>query len=372
MLTKPGLYVHLPWCVKKCPYCDFNSHPLKTDADFAGYTHALIEDFASQQRRWSLNEPFASVFFGGGTPSLFAAEYFALLLKQLPLIDRAPEITMEANPGTTEHADFSDYLEGGINRLSIGAQSFNDAALQSLGRIHGAKDTAIAYEQARQGGFSNINIDLMWGLPNQSVAQCLADLDAAIALQPEHISWYQLTLEPKTEFARRPPMLPVENELHRMEQMGIERLAKHGYQRYEVSAFSQPGYQCRHNRNYWQFGDYLGLGAGAHGKLSANGTVLRTNKPHQPRLYLADPLVTVEHEVDAANLAFEFMLNTLRLVDGVSFETFPQQTGLPVDFLEPSWATLVAQNLVREDRLATTALGFRYLDSVVAAFLPQA
>jgi putative oxygen-independent coproporphyrinogen III oxidase len=365
MLSQPGLYVHLPWCVKKCPYCDFNSHPLKAEHDLDQYVEALGEDFASQ----SLDQAFATVFFGGGTPSLFQAHHFTDILSRASLSKDA-EITMEANPGTTEHANFDGYLNAGINRLSIGAQSFHNPLLKALGRIHNASETHRAFRDARASGFENINIDLMWGLPNQTVDQCLEDLRTAIELDPEHISWYQLTLEPKTEFARRPPILPVEDHLAAMETQGLALLDSHGYGRYEVSAFSKTGRQCKHNLNYWRFGDYAGVGAGAHGKQSLAEEVVRTQKPHQPRLFQADPAKTILQRVTEADLFFEFMLNALRLTDGVTTQTFKSATRLPIDVLQPIWSSLVEQSLMREDRIATTPLGYRYLDTVVSSFLP--
>lgn len=366
MLPNPGLYVHFPWCVKKCPYCDFNSHPLQEHHDFQRYTQALLTDLASQNP----SVPFASVFFGGGTPSLFQADHFSTLIGKFQLAAGA-EVTMEANPGTTEYTNFADYLSAGINRLSLGAQSFDDRSLVALGRIHCADEIRRAFSKARQGGFENINLDLMWGLPGQKAEDAERDLQQAIDLQPEHISWYQLTIEPKTEFAKRPPLLPVESEIAGIEQLGTELLAKHGYVRYEVSAYSKRDRQCQHNLNYWRFGDYMGIGAGAHGKIS-NTQIRRTQKPRQPRLFQQDPKHTIATAVDQQNVVFEFMLNTLRLVDGSSFAELEAQTGIPWQVCEGVWSKLLAQGLVRSDRAATTALGFRYLDSVVSEFLPNA
>ncbi|MEE4282321.1 MAG: radical SAM family heme chaperone HemW [Pseudomonadales bacterium] len=372
MLPHPAAYIHFPWCVRKCPYCDFNSHPLRDQDDFSAYTHALIDDWQTQQRNFDSEAPFHSVFLGGGTPSLFKPSQMAPILEQLSLTADA-EVTMETNPGTTEHHLLGDYLAVGVNRLSIGAQSFDNTQLQKLGRIHNSKETYGAYEQARQAGFANINIDLMWGLPEQTVAAALEDLDAAIALQPEHISWYQLTIEAKTEFAVRTPILPRDNVLADIEASGLKRLQAAGYQRYEVSAFARSGYQCRHNLNYWSFGDYVGIGAGAHGKIShvsKDGlTIERTQKASQPRLYQASPDETRVHPVTLAERPVEFMMNVLRLVDGVETSTFPQRTGLDWTVVEDTWQQLVSQGLVRHDRIATTPAGLRYLDSVLAEFL---
>jgi putative oxygen-independent coproporphyrinogen III oxidase len=367
-----ALYVHFPWCVAKCPYCDFNSHPLKPDTDFERYTHALLQDWRSQLNTFTLNQPFNSVFVGGGTPSLLPAELIQEVLQAMPL-SATVEITMEANPGTTEYTNFAAYRHAGVNRLSIGAQSFNNSALKQLGRIHQACETEKAFAKARLAGFDNINLDLMWGLPQQTVEDALDDLDAAIALAPEHISWYQLTIEAKTEFARRTPLLPVEDTLAKMESAGLQKLKDAGYLRYEVSAFAQDKQFCQHNLNYWSFGDYVGIGAGAHGKLVAPGVstpgLIRTTKAHQPRLYLADPEATQTSTIPSDQLVVEFMLNALRLVDGVDFSTFSTNTGLPWQAVAHMWEPLVEQGLVRADRCATTPLGLRYLDSVVAEFL---
>ena len=365
MLDQVGLYVHFPWCVKKCPYCDFNSHPLKESDDFDAYLDALLQDWHSQPQPNAI----ATVFLGGGTPSLFPPEAMHRLLKALPLANGA-EVTMEANPGTTEHADFAAYRQAGVNRLSIGAQSFNTEHLNALGRIHAHTDTLHAYEQARQGGFERINLDLMWALPGQTVQECLADLHMAIDLAPEHISWYQLTIEAKTEFARRPPQLPHEDHIIDMGEQGGRLLTANGYHQYEVSAFAQQREECLHNLNYWQFGDYLGIGAGAHGKVSHSGYILRTQKPHQPRLFLADPTTLDTHQLELEDLPLEFMLNALRLKGGVPFSYF-DRTGIDWQSVAPKWQSLVAQGLVREDRIGTTELGYRYLDSVVAHFLPD-
>lgn len=375
MLAQPGLYIHFPWCVKKCPYCDFNSHPLFSGSgkgqDFDAYLAHLLADFDSQTTASAVSGAvFSSVFFGGGTPSLFAPEHFAALLEHLPLAPDA-EITMEANPGTTEHADFGDYLAAGINRLSIGAQSFDDAQLGRLGRIHNSREIIDTYHQAVDGGFDNINLDLMWALPQQSVDQCLADLEAAIQLAPQHLSWYQLTIEAKTEFARRPPLLPVEDAVYQMEIEGNQLLAEQGYARYEVSAFARDGRTCRHNLNYWQFGDYLGVGAGAHGKVSTPEQIYRTRKPHQPRVYQQQPTDISRIAVNDQDLLFEFMLNALRLVDGVPVTELQKKTRLDFAQAQDRWSRLADQELVYQDRIACTPLGFRYLDSVVAEFVPR-
>lgn len=371
--SRLGLYLHFPWCVRKCPYCDFNSHPLRgslAEADYLAALHADLDQALADVPEGAID----TVFCGGGTPSLFSAEAFASLLGRLgPWLRADAEITLEANPGTVEYHDFAAYRAAGINRLSLGAQSFDAQQLQRLGRIHGPAETEQAFRRARAGGFDNINLDIMYGLPEQTAPAALADLEQAIALQPEHLSWYELTIEPKTEFARRPPKLAVEADLAEMEHDGLALLEASDYGRYEVSAFARPGRQCRHNLNYWTFGDYLGAGAGAHGKRSrvsgCSVVVERTRKAAQPRLYMADPTRTERCPVTRGELPFEFMMNALRLVDGVDAERFPATTGLARHSLEPQWQALVEQGLVSADRLATTPLGLRHLDAVLQRFL---
>jgi putative oxygen-independent coproporphyrinogen III oxidase len=368
-----GLYAHFPWCVRKCPYCDFNSHPLRGDLDEAGYLSAVEADAAAALSAVPAGR-VDSVFFGGGTPSLFSAGAFARLLAFLqPWLAADVEVTLEANPGTVEHHDFREYRAAGINRLSLGAQSFDPAQLQILGRIHDPDDTLRAFGRARAGGFDNINLDVMYGLPSQTAAAALEDLTKALDLLPEHVSWYQLTLEPKTEFARRPPMLATESAIATMESAGHALLATRGYRRYEVSAYARDGFTCRHNTNYWTFGDYAGIGAGAHGKhsLLVDGhlQIVRTTKPAQPRLYQRDPLQTEQVPVPPEERAFEFMMNALRLVDGVPWPVFESRTGLARAQIAPLWNRLVAEGLVQPDRVATTPRGYRYLDGVLEAFL---
>ncbi len=367
-----GLYLHFPWCVRKCPYCDFNSHPVRGSLDEDGYVGALLRDLGD-----SLADvppgTIATVFCGGGTPSLFSADAFARLFEHLaPWLRSDAEITLEANPGTVEHHDFAACRRAGINRLSLGAQSFSGSQLARLGRIHAADDTARAVERARAGGFEDINLDIMYALPEQTVDAALADLERAVALAPTHLSWYQLTLEPKTEFARRPPPLPDDDVVADMEEAGRDLLAGAGYQRYEVSAYARPGRRCRHNLNYWTFGDYLGAGAGAHGKRTRRGPggvrIERTRKASQPRLYLADPAATERVAVGADEVVFEFMMNALRCVDGVDWPTFEARTGLRREDVGV-WSELAAAGLVREDRVAATDEGLRFLDGVLQRFL---
>lgn len=370
-----GLYVHFPWCVKKCPYCDFNSHPLKTDTDQGAYLDALVLDWQKQFTTLGAKrllatkfQQFTSVFFGGGTPSLFEPIHLQNFLTHIP--HEGAEVTLEVNPGTAERHGFSEFRGAGINRLSIGAQSFADAQLLQLGRIHQSAETVNAFASAREAGFSNINIDLMWGLPGQTVDAALADLEQAIALQAEHISWYQLTIEAKTEFARRPPIVPKDKVLQDIEEAGLALLSKAGYSRYEVSAFAKDHAYCRHNLTYWSFGDYMGIGAGAHGKVTLGGDMIRTQRPSQPRLYQKDPDSIPSILVAADQRVLEFMMNTLRLTGGVSKSVFTQRTGIHWDQIQPKWKELAALGLVREDRCAATDLGLRYLDSVLERFIP--
>jgi len=366
-----ALYVHFPWCVRKCPYCDFNSHPLTEPLPEASYLDALLADLAAQLPMLDRRR-IHSLFFGGGTPSLFSPASFAALIERLAgLLTEDVEITLEANPGTTEHADWHGYRSAGINRLSLGAQSFDGAQLGRLGRVHGPGDTFRAVADARRAGFDNLNLDLMYALPEQAPAEAALDLATALDLAPDHLSWYQLTIEPRTEFAGRPPPLPAEDAVAVMETEGWARLADAGFDRYEVSAYARAGRRCRHNLGYWTFGDYLGVGAGAHGKVTLASGPLRTRKARQPRLYLADPTRHHLEPIPRAALAGEYLLNALRLVDGVSVAEFESTTGLTVDTLEPARQELVDLGLLRPDRLATTPLGYRWLDSVVGRFLGE-
>lgn len=385
-----SLYLHLPWCVSKCPYCDFNSHALalaapgRVRADGAleaQYVDALLRDLEFDLPAiWG--RPVVSVFIGGGTPSLFSAAALARLLDGLRArLSFRPglEITIEANPGSAEYGHLAGYREAGINRISFGAQSFDDQALARLGRVHRAAETELAVTAARQAGFARINIDLMYGLPEQSLDQALTDLDRALALEVDHLSHYQLTLEPNTVFAAKPPHgLPDNEALADIEQASAERIVKAGLARYEISAWAKPGQQCAHNLNYWRFGDYLGLGAGAHGKLTlpAEARIERTVRVKTPRSYMAligDGADPVQRQaVSADDLPFEFMLNALRLVDGVAVDDFSTRTGLAIDALEPAWTHLIDAGLMvaNRGRLAATPRGLAMLNDVLSAFLP--
>ena len=339
-----SLYVHLPWCAKKCPYCDFNSHEARGEIPEADYVDALLVDLAAELPSvWGRG--IVSVFLGGGTPSLFSAEALDRLLGGIRALTALPpnvEITLEANPGTVERGRFADYRAIGVNRLSIGVQSFDDDALAALGRIHSADEARRAIEDARAAGFDAFNLDLMFALPAQDARGALADVESALAFEPPHLSCYELTIEPNTLFARFPPALPDEDARAAIQRPIVERLAVAGLERYEVSAFARPGAACAHNLNYWRFGDYVGIGAGAHGKISRadDGTIVRRWKTKHPARYLAlaadpaageDRLVGGETRVPLADSGLEFMMNALRLVDGFELPLFERHTGVPLD-----------------------------------------
>ena len=378
MLTLPplALYIHLPWCERKCPYCDFNSYQREAQPPFAAYAARLLDDLG-QDRGFAAGRAAGSIFIGGGTPSLFPAEVVDLLLagvrERLVLAPDA-EVTLEANPGSAEAARFRGYRAAGVNRLSIGVQSFADSCLRALGRVHDAREAHAAIVAAREGGLASFNIDLMHGLPHQSPAMALADLEQAIAHEAPHLSWYQLTLEPNTAFHSAPPPLPAEDELAEIQDRGEELLARHGYEQYEVSAWARPGHQCRHNLNYWHFGDYIGIGAGAHGKITlpGQGRVLRTRKTRVPRDYLAGAATSIRTDTAVApgELALEFLMNALRLRKGTSVARFEARTGLAAATIGTQLGALRARGLMESDpaRLCTTALGFRYLNAVLAEF----
>jgi oxygen-independent coproporphyrinogen-3 oxidase len=381
MLTPPplSLYVHLPWCVRKCPYCDFNSWPGGDEAARAPYLDALLLDLRSEAGLAG-GRPLISIFLGGGTPSLFTPGEIARLLEQTAsLFEMADdiEITMEANPGTVECGDPAGYRAAGVNRLSIGAQTFNADALVALGRIHGVDDIERASGEARAAGFDNINLDLMYALPGQDVAAAISDIESAAALGPEHISWYHLTLEPNTVFNARPPAgLPDEDLSFEIQREGEATLAGLGYERYEVSAFARSGRQCRHNLNYWRFGDYLAVGAGAHGKVSTADGVLRYQKPANPRQYVnsisagEEPVRTPTSDDDRL---FEFMLNALRLIDGFDEALFTARTDLPAGVLRRRLESLAERGLIAQSTAqiwAPTATGRRFLNDLQAHFLP--
>ncbi len=377
LLPPLSLYIHIPWCVRKCPYCDFNSHQKSSELPEKEYIDALLKDVASSLV-YVQGRPLQSIFFGGGTPSLFSAKGLASLLtgieKQIPFASDI-EITLEANPGTAERLKFADYRLAGINRLSIGVQSFDDLQLQALGRIHGSDDAVKAIEFALAGGFDNFNIDIMYGLKGQTTAAAMRDLRTAIALTPTHLSWYQLTIEPNTEFYKRPPVLPEDDALIDIQDNGLALLQSHGYSRYEVSAFSQLGRQSCHNLNYWRFGDYIGVGAGAHGKITLpdSRSIVRTRKKKQPDHYLADSHSQPAHRQEIAQdeIALEYLLNVLRLSEGFTAAHFEHNTGLGFDTIEKQVSSLQQQGLMERDGLLIrpSEKGQQFLNSVLEAFL---
>ncbi len=381
-----ALYVHMPWCVRKCPYCDFNSHVAPESIPQQQYIDALLEDLALDAGA-AQGRSLVSVFFGGGTPSLFTPEEVGRFLEAArALVAFAPdaEVTLEANPGTVEHGRFSGYRDAGINRVSLGAQTFDADQLRTLGRIHGSGDIARAVEEVRSAGIDNFNLDLMYGLPAQTLQQAMADLDAAIALEPAHISQYQLTLEPGTVFYHRPPPLPDSDLIWQMQQDCQARLAARGYEHYEVSAYARAGRRSRHNLNYWQFGDYIGVGAGAHGKLTWLASeerdrfaIVRSARIKQPREFLrraAADRVSDRFQVEVADLPFEYMLNVLRLTDDFGEDDFAARTGVAFAQIAPAVAEALRKRLLQEagsGRWRVTELGQRFLNDLQALFLPE-
>lgn len=371
-----SLYIHIPWCVRKCPYCDFNSHAVRDDLPQQRYIDALLRDL-KQELSGVQNRTIETIFIGGGTPSLFDAEGIDQILRGVasitPLAADA-EITMEANPGTFEQDRFAGFMAAGVNRLSIGIQSFHDQHLQALGRIHNRDNAIHAVEKAREIGFQRINLDLMHGLPDQTPAQALADLQQAINLQPQHISWYQLTIEPNTEFYSRPPALPEDESLWAIQEQGQALLAQAGFQQYEISAYSKPGEQARHNLNYWQFGDYIGIGAGAHGKLTypQQDQIIRRWKQRQPKAYM-DALnpVSGEQAIAATERPFEFMMNAMRLLHGAPAALFSERTGLPLSQIQHQLDAMRTRGLLVSDshRLAPTPQGHLFLNDLLEQFL---
>jgi oxygen-independent coproporphyrinogen-3 oxidase len=385
MLTPPplSLYVHIPWCVRKCPYCDFNSHAQVGGLPQDAYVAALLADLDRDLGDFGEaleGRALRSIFFGGGTPSLFSADAIARILigvdQRLPM-EREAEITLETNPGTVEHGRLDDYRNAGVNRISFGVQSFDDAMLGRLGRIHSAGDAIRVIGEARVAGFDNFNIDLMYALPGQDAAGAARDIEQAISLAPAHISHYQLTIEPNTVFASRPPQLPDGDAAWDMQEHCQQMLADAGYAQYEISAYAEPGRRSMHNLNYWEFGDYLGIGAGAHGKLTdaRRGSIRRRAKQRTPRAYLEhagqEHCIAGDHRLDARDLPFEYMMNALRLVDGVPAQAFAERTGLGPDSIAGILQQARGKGWIVEDprRLRTTELGQRFLNDVIGLFL---
>jgi putative oxygen-independent coproporphyrinogen III oxidase len=371
-----SLYIHVPWCVRKCPYCDFNSHTSPQSLPEDEYIAALLMDI-EQDLAWVQGRAIHSVFIGGGTPSLLSPQAYQTLFSQLKQkLDFEPncEITLEANPATIEHGSFEGYLAAGINRLSLGIQSFNGVQLKNLGRIHGQSEAEKAILLAKQAGFNNFNLDLMHGLPNQSLADALLDIEIALSFNPPHLSWYQLTIEPNTAFYRQPPILPDDDTLWAIQEAGQQRLAQAGLLQYEVSAYTH-NKPSQHNLNYWQFGDYLAIGAGAHGKVTTPQGIFRYRKTRLPKDYLAAAPIQQARlgleKVSNEDLSFEFMMNGLRLKQGVPIAYFEQRTGLKWPLLEAQLAPALAKNWLslENNHISCTELGFNYLNDVLSLFL---
>ncbi|ENS4970460.1 radical SAM family heme chaperone HemW [Vibrio fluvialis] len=388
MLTPPALslYVHIPWCVQKCPYCDFNSHALKADIPEEEYIDALLEDLDTDIERYQLaGDPrlLHSIFIGGGTPSLISADGIGRLLRGIEArIAFKPdiEITMEANPGTIEAERFAGYRHVGVTRISIGVQSFEPEKLTRLGRIHGRDEAVNAAKLAHQIGLNSFNLDLMHGLPDQTLDQALADLDRAIELAPPHLSWYQLTIEPNTMFYFKPPTLPDDDALWDIFDLGHQKLTEAGYVQYEISGYSKPGYQCQHNLNYWRFGDYLGIGCGSHGKLSfADGRIVRTTKVKHPRGYLAayqnlaKPYLDSEQLVEDVDRPFEFFMNRFRLIEPCPKADFSATTGLPISVIQPTLDWAIEQGYLSDNdtHWQITEKGKLFLNDLLAAFMAE-
>jgi putative oxygen-independent coproporphyrinogen III oxidase len=379
LITPPlSLYVHLPWCVSKCPYCDFNSYAVRGRVPEAPYIAALERDLEAQAQEVA-GRPIVSIFFGGGTPSLFAPESIGQVLRAARRhleVAADAEVTLEANPGTIERGRFAGYRDAGVNRVSLGAQTFDHRRLVALGRVHSPQETFRAAEELHAAGLGNFNLDLMYALPEQQPADALRDVEQALALGPAHISHYQLTLEPGTPFAALPPALPDEDAAAEMLSASQECLAQAGFAQYEVSAYASPGRRCRHNLNYWLFGDYLGIGAGAHGKITsaAQGVVIRTSQQREPRRYqAASPHAVTRSRVAERDLPFEFMMNALRLTAGFEVDAFTARTGLPWDRVSGVLEGLEARGLIERTAAGcrASARGLRFLNEVLLAVLPE-
>lgn len=376
-----SLYIHFPWCVQKCPYCDFNSHELKNNLNEKKYINALINDL-EQELPLIWGRSISSIFMGGGTPSLFSPESIDQLISALRArLTFSPdiEITMEANPGTVEFEKFKEFNSAGINRLSIGIQSFSEDKLKSLGRIHGRKEAIRAAELAHDAGFNSFNLDLMYGLPNQSQQQAIDDIETAIALEPKHISHYQLTIEPNTFFHHQPPVTPDDDTLWEMQLACQERLAQNDYAQYEISAYAKNSFQSQHNLNYWQFGDYLGIGAGAHGKLTnaPEQTISRSWKVKQPQDYLnnaaSEKRISGQKILTRDDASFEFMMNVLRLNNGFETELFQRHAGLPISTIEKPLKQAEDKGWISWElkRIKPTDTGRQYLNNLLELFMPD-
>lgn len=371
-----SLYIHIPWCVQKCPYCDFNSHALKGDVPHQEYVQHLLADLDADLHLTSGRE-VSTIFIGGGTPSLLSSEAMQMLLDgvraRLPLSATA-EITMEANPGAVEADRFSGYQRAGINRISIGVQSFSAQKLERLGRIHGPEEAKRAAQLATDLNLRSFNLDLMHGLPDQSLEEALDDLRQAIALNPPHLSWYQLTIEPNTLFASRPPKLPDDDALWDIFEQGDRLLTAAGYVQYETSAYAKPGYRCEHNLNYWRFGDYLGIGCGAHGKLTqTDGRIIRTTKTRHPRGFMAGKYLDRQQEVSDSDKPFEFFMNRFRLLEAAPRAEYPLYTGLDESSIRPQIDRALSEGYLTEttESWQVTEKGKLFLNSLLELFLAE-
>ena len=376
-----SLYIHIPWCVKKCPYCDFNSHEIQNKLPESQYIDALILDLkpCTEEAR---NREIISIFIGGGTPSVFSAKSIQILIDAIKNelnVANTAEISIEANPGTADQENFAGIREAGVNRISIGVQSFANLQLQNLGRIHDSQAAINSVDAAKRAGFENINIDLMYALPQQDLTAAINDIEQAVFLNPTHISYYQLTIEPNTSFYRQPPRLPDSHASWEIQKIGMDLLTKQGYQQYEVSAYAKIGYQCTHNKNYWEYGDYLGIGAGAHQKLtmSPQNSILRFEKPKHPQQYMHHVnnknYPTKLRTLTEQDIIFEFMLNALRLKEGFTKQLFELHTGLSIEKINRPVQTLINEGLLVMDneRIHCSGRGYRFLDDVLQSWLPQ-
>ena len=369
-----SLYIHMPWCVQKCPYCDFNSHTIKKTPDYRAYIDHLIKDL-QQDIALCPERSIHSVFIGGGTPSLFSAELINHLLtkvNELIPIEKDAEITIEANPNSVDAERFTGYQQAGINRISIGVQSFQTDKLIRLGRVHNPQEAINAGKLAHKLKLDSFNLDLMHGLPNQSLDDALFDLKQAIAINPPHLSWYQLTIEPNTLFGSKPPVLPDDDKLWEIYQVGHQLLTQHGYQQYETSAYAKPELKCQHNLNYWRFGDYLGIGCGAHGKITQpNGDIIRTVKTRHPKGYLEGRYIEKSYTVPKEDLAFEFFMNRFRLFEATPKIEFEQRTFLPLQTIDRQINLAIEKNYLTEDKeyWKITEQGKLFLNSLLEIFL---
>lgn len=376
VLPPLSLYVHIPWCVQKCPYCDFNSHGKQGELPQQEYVDDLLKDLDADLG-YVQGRKLHSIFIGGGTPSLFDASAIGRLLdgvKQRIPFEADIEITMEANPGTLEHDDFSAYRSAGVTRLSVGVQSFSKDKLNLLGRIHGKDEATRAAELAKAAGYQSFNLDLMHGLPNQSFDEAMADIDTAASLNPPHLSWYQLTIEPNTLFHSRPPQLPDDEDLWRIYEEGQKKLAALGYQQYEISAYAKPGFQCRHNLNYWQFGDYIGIGCGAHGKLTlaAENRIIRTVKIKHPKGYLgAEDFLFELMDVAEEDRPLEYLMNRLRLMSPIPKAEFESRTGVSATIVAQGMKNATERGLIEEDanHWTLTPKGHMFVNDLLSQFL---